>query len=142
MGMLTRGAIVFALGMTLAMTVSALPPLPKYIEEHYSGSPEYAKFVETFKGLDMEQKCDACHKPGIDKKAKGHGLNDYGQVVARNFKHREFNKADKLAKDSAEEAAKAKKLIGEALAKAEGERNAAGKTYTELLKAGQLPGTN
>src|SRR3954466_11227990 len=92
MSMFTRGPIVFALGTALAMTARALPPLPKYVEEHYAGSPDYAKFVEKYKGLDMEHQCDACHKPGIDKKVKGHGLNDFGQAVARNFKHRDFNK--------------------------------------------------
>src|SRR5947209_5912388 len=109
MSMLARGSIVFVLGIALALTAKALPPLPKYVEEHYGSSPAYAKFVEHYKGLDMEQQCDACHKPGIDKKVKGHGLNDFGQAVARNFKHRDFNKADKLGKDNTEEAAKAKK---------------------------------
>jgi hypothetical protein len=142
MNMLTRVMIVFVLGMALTITAKALPPLPKYVEEHYGESPAYAKFVEHYKALDMEHQCDACHKPGIDKKVKGHGLNDFGQTVAKNFKHRDFNKADKLGKDNAEEAAKAKKLIAEALTKAEAEKNAAGKTYGELLKAGKLPGTN
>jgi hypothetical protein len=95
-----------------------------------------------YKGLEMERKCDACHKPDIDKKVKGHALNDYGQTVARHFKHRDFNKADKLGKDNAEEAAKAKKILAEALSKADEEKNAAGKTYGELIKAGQLPGKN
>jgi len=138
----TRAAIVFLLLMTLEVTARALPPLPKYVEEHYQGSPAYTKFVEKFKSLDMEHQCDACHKPGVDRKVKGHGLNDFGQTVAKNFKHRDFNKADKLGKDNAEEAAKAKKLIAEALSKAEAEKNAAGKTFGELLKAGQMPGTN
>ncbi len=142
MNMWTRAGIVFAGLMTFAITARALPPLPKYVEEHYASSPDYAKFVEKYKALDMEHQCDACHRPGIDKKVKGHGLNDFGQTVAKNFKHRDFNKADKLGKDNAEESAKAKKLIAEALTKAEAEKNAAGKTFGELLKAGQMPGTN
>jgi len=128
MSMWTRAATIFLLLMTLAITARALPPLPKYVEEHYQASPEYARFVEKFKSLDMEHQCDACHKPGVDRKVKGHGLNDFGQTVAKNFKHRDFNKADKLGKDNAEEAAKAKKLIAEALSKAEAEKNATGKT--------------
>src|SRR5690349_19026006 len=103
MNMLTRVMIVFVLGMALTITAKALPPLPKYLEEHYGSSPEYAKFAAHYKSLDMEHQCDACHKPGIDKKVKGHGLNDFGQTVAKNFKHRDFNKADKLGKDNAEE---------------------------------------
>src|SRR6266550_1953382 len=113
-----RTGFVFGVFVALAMTASALPPLPPYIEEYYSASPEHAKYVEMYKALDMEHKCDACHKPGIDKKVKGHALNDYGQTVARHFKHRDFNKADKLGKDNAEEAAKAKKIIADALSKA------------------------
>ena len=39
MSMWTRAAIVFALLMTLAITARALPPLPKYVEEHYASGP-------------------------------------------------------------------------------------------------------
>jgi hypothetical protein len=123
----------------LAAPAFALPPLPKYVEEHYAASPDYAKFVETFKGLKM--KCDTCHTRGADKKAKGHGLNDFGSAVHDHFQHRDFLAANKLAKDNPDEAAKAKKLVAEALLAAEAEKNAAGKTYGELLKAGQLPAT-
>ena len=135
------GLVFGALGIW-AMTASALPPLPQYIEEYYSASPDHAKYLEMYKKLEMEHKCDACHKPGIDKKVKGHALNDYGQTIAKHFKHRDFNKADKLGKDNAEEAAKAKKILAEALSKAADEKNAAGATYGELIKAGQLPGKN
>ena len=116
-----------------------LPPLPKYVLEHYSASPEYAKFAETFKGL--KSKCDTCHTPGADKKARGHGLNDFGKAVHDNFKHRDFLAADK-AKSDPEQAAKAKKLLAEALAAAEGLKNSDGKVYGELIKAGSLPGKN
>lgn len=139
---LVCGGLFFGLSIALVVTASALPPLPKYVEEHYSASPEHAKYVLMYKGLEMEHKCDACHKPGVDKKTKGHALNDYGQAVAKHFKHRDFNKADKLGENNAEEAAKAKKLIAEALEKADAEKNAAGQTFGELIKAGQLPGTN
>lgn len=136
------GALAFGMAITCAVTAHALPPLPKYVEEHYSASPEYAKFVETFKSLEMEHKCDACHKPGVDKKARGHALNDFGQAMHKHLNNRQFNSADKLAKDNAEEAAKAKKIVADALAKAEAEMNAAGKTFAELIKSGQLPGKN
>jgi hypothetical protein len=139
---LVPAALFLAFSAAFVITASALPPLPPYIEEHYSASPEHAKYLAMYKSLDMEHKCDACHKPDMDKKAKGHALNDYGQAVAKNFKHRDFNKADKLGKTNAEEAAKAKKLIGDALDKADSEKNAAGQTFGELIKAGKLPGTN
>ena len=137
-----RWWFMFALMIGFALTASALPPLPKYIEEQYSESPEHAKYVAMYKELDMEHKCDSCHKPGIDKKVKGHALNDYGEAVHKHFKHRDFNKAEKLGKDNAEEAAKAKKIIAEALEKADAEKNAAGQTFGELIKAGKLPGKN
>lgn len=120
-------------------SAKALPPLPKYVQEHYSGSPEYAKFAETFAGL--KSKCDTCHKPGADKKARGHGLNDFGKAVHDNFKHRDFTAADKAKSDPAE-AAKAKKLIADALVAAEALKNADGQVYGELIKAGKLPGKN
>jgi hypothetical protein len=135
-------ALAVGMAITCVTTASALPPLPKYLEEHYGANPEYAKFVETFKALEMEHKCDACHKPGVDKKARGHALNDFGQAMHKHLNNRQFNAADKQGKDNSEEAAKAKKIVAEALGKAEGEMNAAGKTFAELMKAGQLPGKN
>ena len=134
--------LVFAVVMAVAYSASALPPLPKYIEAYYAAQPDHAKYAEMYKGLNDEQKCDACHKPGVDKKAKGHALNDYGEAVHKHFKHRDFNKADKLGKDNAEEAAKAKQIVADALSKADAEKNADGKVYGDLIKAGKLPGKN
>ena len=129
-----------ALVSILASDASALPPLPTYVGEHYQASPEYAKFAATFQA--QKAKCNTCHQPGADKKAKGHGLNDFGEATHKHLKDKEFLAAHKEAKDNAEKAALAKKLVAEALAAAEGEKNAAGKTYGELIKAGELPGTN
>lgn len=124
----------------LAAPALALPPLPKYVEQHYSANPDYAKFVETFKAL--KTKCNACHTPGADKKAKGHGLNDFGKAVHDNFQHKDFSAAAKIAADDPAAAKKALELAAAALEAAEKEKNAAGKTYGELIKAGTLPGTN
>lgn len=131
--------IAVALAAGFLSTSHALQPLPPYVAEHYSASPEYAKFVAAFQA--QESKCDTCHKPGADKKAKGHALNDFGEAVHKHLKHREFTAAHKL-KDKPEEVAKAKKLVAEALTAAEGEKNAEGKTFGELIRAGQLPGKN
>jgi hypothetical protein len=135
------GLFVLGLGMW-GLTASALPPLPKYIEEIYSESPEHAKYVAMYKELNMETKCDACHKPGVDKKMKGHGLNDYGDAVHKHFKHRDFNKAAKLGETDPAELAKARKIVADALEKAAAEKNSDGKAYGELIRAGQLPGKN
>jgi hypothetical protein len=142
MKMIVRCGLFLALTVAFVITASGLPPLPKYVEEYYNAHPQYAKYAEMYKGLDMEHQCDACHKPDMDKKAKGHALNDYGEAVHKHFKHRDFNKADKLGKDNAEEAAKARKIIAEALEKADSEKNAAGQTFGELIRAGKLPGKN
>ena len=101
----------------------------------FNGEVNMAAFGE------LKMKCDACHKPGADKKAKGHALNDFGEAVHKHLKHKEFLAADK-AKEDPKMAALATKLVAEALAAAEAEKKAGGKTYGELLKAGTLPGTN
>jgi len=134
-------SIPFALLVVVSLvgTAYALPPLPPYVAEHYKASPEYAKFAATFGA--MKTKCDTCHTKGADKKAKGHGLNDFGKAVHDNFKHKEFLAADK-AKDQPAEAVKAKKLVAEALTAAEALKNADGKAFGELIKAGTLPGKN
>lgn len=138
--MLARLSSSLLIVACFAVPASALPPLPKYVEQHYSASPEYAKFVETFKTL--KTKCDACHKPGADKKAKGHGLNDFGKAVHDHFKHKDFSAAAKIAGTDPEAGNKALALAGEALKAAEEEKNADGKPYGELIKAGTLPGMN
>ena len=142
MSSVVRRCFVFTGICVVAITAVALPPLPPYVEEHYAGSPEHAKYVAMYRSLEGEHKCDACHKPGVDKKTKGHGLNDYGQVVHKYFKHRDFNKADKLGQDSAEEKAKARQLLADALMKAAQEKNGDGVSYGDLIKAGKLPGKN
>jgi hypothetical protein len=137
-----RGALILSAMFSVAITALALPPLPDYLEEHYAKSPEHAKYLSMYRGLETEQKCDACHQPGVDRKTKGHGLNDYGQAVHKFFKHRDFNKADKLGKDNAEEKAKARQLISDALHQADQQKNADGAVYGDLIKAGRLPGKN
>jgi hypothetical protein len=139
MTQIVRCAIALFFAISLCSTASALPPLPAYVGEYYKSQPEYAKFAEVFAGLKM--KCDTCHTPGADKKTKGHGLNDFGKAVHDNFKHKDFLAANK-AKDNAAELAKAKRLVADALTAAAAEKNPDGKTYGDLLKAGQMPGKN
>jgi hypothetical protein len=133
--------VLFAMGLWV-LTASALPPFPKYIEQQYSESPEHAKYLAMYKELNMDNKCDACHKPGVEKKMKGHALNDYGDAVHKYFKHRDFNKAEKLGEKDPAELAKARRIVADALEKADAEKNADGKTFGELIRAGQTPGKN
>ena len=132
-------AFVLAGPLVLAGSAWALPPLPRYVGEYYAARPEYSKFSMAFSKLTL--KCDTCHKPGADKKAKGHGLNDFGEAMHKVLKHKEFLAADK-EKGDPKMAELAKKLVAEALAAAEAAKKEGGKTYGELMKAGSLPGTN
>ena len=66
--------------------VQAFPSMPNYLKDGYKDQQDYKPFLETLEGL--KTKCDVCHKPGADKKAKGHGLNDFGKVYHDRFKHK------------------------------------------------------
>jgi hypothetical protein len=125
-------------------TAFALPPVPEHVLEHYG--PD-AKIVATLKM--QTGKCGMCHIPGADKKAKGHGLNDFGKAVHDNFKHKDYmaevakaTKAGAADTDKAAAKAKALEILGAALTKAAELKNAEGKVYGDLIKAGMMPGTN
>ena len=115
--------------------VQAFPSMPNYLKDGYKDQQDYKPFLDTVEGL--KTKCDVCHKPGADKKAKGHGLNDFGKVYHDRFKHKDFSAADK-AKNTEE----AMKLFKDAWEKSVIEKNAEGKVFGDLIKAGKLPGKN
>ena len=119
----------------LSTQVQAFPTLPGYLKDGYKDDASYKAFLETVEGLKM--KCDVCHKPGADKKAKGHGLNDFGKAFHDVFKHRDFQAAHKDKKND-----EAMKLFKEAWDKAVKEKNADGKVFEEFIKEGKLPGKN
>ena len=121
--------------LVLAAGAYALPPIPAYVKQSVENSADHKEFATVFAGL--KTKCDLCHKPGADKKAKGHGLNDYGEAMHKHLRHKEFMKLH-MEKKSAE----ALKLIQEAWEKAGAEKNAEGKSFGEVIKAGKLPGKN
>jgi len=125
-------ALVCALGSTAA---NAFPPIPAHIKEAFKDDKDYKPFLETVEAL--KTKCDVCHKPGADKKAKGHGLNDFGKVYHDRFENKKYKKAQE--DKNAEEALK---LFKAAWDKSIVEKNADGKVYGELIKAGKLPGKN
>lgn len=134
-------AILLAAALALFSTPAfALPPLPTYVKEALADKPEYAKFGEVFAGLKM--KCDMCHIPKADKKAKGHGLNDFGHAMHDHLKHKEFMALHMTARTNPADGKKALQLVVDALEKAAAEKNADGKVYGDLIKAGQLPGKN
>jgi hypothetical protein len=123
----------------------ALPPIPKYAAEYYGKDPNAAKITES---LNKNQ-CSLCHIPGADKKAKGHGLQDFGKAVHDNFKHKDFTAehmkaADDKLPQADRDAAKAKatEILVAALKKAAEVKNADGKAFGDLIKAGMMPGKN
>lgn len=119
----------------LAASAFALPPVPKYLPMALEGREDSQEYLKAFKAAAM--KCSSCHVPGADKKAKGHGLNDFGQTMHKHLNDKEF-----MAADKARDEMTALKLFTEAWGKAVQEKNAEGKLYADLIKAGKLPGTN
>lgn len=92
---------------------------PKYLAVANSTYPDLAKKH----GTDGKLTCAICH-PDKDKKIR----NNYGAAFG-----------GKLSKKNETDEAK----IKEALTKAEGEKSKTeGKTFGDLIKAGELPGTN
>lgn len=102
----------------VAGPVAARPPYPAIFKAKYEN---LAKEVDT-------AKCLVCHK-GKEKKDR----NEYGIALSKAFGKADFekNKGDKEA---------LAKHLTEALDKVAEEKNADGKTFGELIKAGHLPG--
>lgn len=131
-------SLTMILGLMLGMNAAnafAFPKLPAYLADGYKENPEYKAFLE--KLGEVESKCIVCHKPGADKKAKGHGLNDFGKVYHDRFQPKDFQAADKAMNN-----AKAMEIFKGAWEKSIPEKNADGILYWDLIKAGQFPGKN
>jgi hypothetical protein len=128
------GALV--LSLFAVNSAYALPPFPTLIAEALKGDADSKKFLDAVGMLKM--KCDLCHKPGVDKmKDKNHGLNDFGEAMHKSVDLKAFKTAMK-DKDNAAML----KLFKEGYGKAVAEKNADGKAFGELIKAGTLPGKN
>lgn len=130
---------VLACGLVLsglcATTVQAFPPIVGQIKEAFKDDKDYKPFLETVEGL--KTKCDVCHKPGADKKARGHGLNDFGKVYHDRFEAKKYKAANEEKK-----ADESLKLMKAAWDKSVTEKNADGKVFGDLIKEGKLPGKN
>ena len=105
-------------------SASALPPFQKEWKAKYTDGNSNAAFVAAVETA----KCNVCHT-GTSKKDH----NEYGKVVKKFLTKAKYNEIK-------EDAEAAKKYILESLTKAEAEKGASGKTYGEMLKAGELPG--
>jgi hypothetical protein len=129
---------IAACAAVLTLSVSsafALPPIPNYLKESLANKPEYKDYLEVV--TTSKDKCASCHKPGVKKTEKGHGLNDFGQAF-----HKHLNDKAFMAAHKAKNAAEALKLFNEAWGKTIEDKNGDGKAYGDVIKAGQLPGKN
>lgn len=118
-----------------AVPAFALPPIPGYLKQVLEGDAATKAVAEKIAAL--ESKCDVCHIPKADKKAKGHGLNDLGQANHKHLDDKAF-KAAHMEKKSDE----ALNLFKTAWEKTMAEKNAAGETFGSLVKDGKLPFKN
>ena len=115
------GCVVAAL---CASQASALPPFNKEWTARYVDGNGNAAFVEAV----GTAKCNVCHV-GKSKKDK----NDYGKAVGKYLTKKGYEEVKS-------DAAAAKKYVIEGLEKAEAEKSANGKSFGEMIKAGELPG--
>jgi hypothetical protein len=119
---------MFVLGCVAAALVaseaSALPPFNKEWLARYKDGNNNAAFVEAVETA----KCNVCHV-GKSKKDK----NEYGKAVAKFLTKKDYE-AVKADTDAAQ------KYIIEGLEKSEAEKAPNGKTYGQMIKAGELPG--
>lgn len=104
-------------------SASALPPFQKEWKAKYTDGNSNAAFVEAAEAA----KCNVCH---TGKSKKDH--NEYGQAIKKFLTKAKYNEIK-------EDVEAAKKYVNESLIKAEAEKSASGKTYGEMLKAGEPP---
>jgi len=104
----------------------AIPPFSDAFKKAYvkEGTPLAEKVAEV--------KCNVCHM-GKEKKDK----NEYGKAVSKFLKKADFTGDAKKYDDVKGDAAQ--KALADGLKSAEAEKSSGGKTFGELIKAGELP---
>jgi hypothetical protein len=115
------GLVAVAISLQSA---SALPPFQKEWKAKYSDGNSNAKFVAAVETA----KCNVCHM-GTSKKDH----NEYGKSIKKYLTKAKYTEIKAMDEEAA------KKYVIEGLTKSEAEKNAAGKTYGEVLKAGEIP---
>ena len=116
----------FALGMLAALTVAWTATSPKTVEAR----PKYKEvFAEKYPALEAQVKkvkCGVCHPPGAEEKKKAR--NNYGKALGKVLGAKNVANKDTIRK---------------VLTKIEAEPSATeGKTFGDLIQAGQIPGKN
>ena len=109
----------------------AVPAFKKAFNQRYTNVIKDAKLVTKIK----EAKCNVCHWAEGDKKSKKQ-KNDFGVALSKLLKKDNY-KSTRIAA----EPDKVKAEFDAAFKKLMATKNAKGKTFGELLKAGELPGT-
>jgi hypothetical protein len=119
--------VCLALVALVAAPAWAIPPFNDAFKKAYvkDGTPLADKVAA--------EKCNVCHM-GKEKKDK----NEFGKVVGKYLKKADFTGDNKKYDPKSDEGQKA---MAEGLEKALAEKSAGGKTYGELIKEGELPGT-
>ena len=115
--------VVATLVLGVAGSASARPPYKGIFEGKYLEGAG-----DKFKAAVGEAKCNVCHE-GKEKKDR----NEYGKALAKVLTKAKF---DELKGDMDA----LKKFANESLEKTAGEKSSGGKTFGELIKAGELPG--
>jgi hypothetical protein len=115
-------ALVF--NMMVTRTASARPEYKTQMDEITKNT----KFADLMK----EQKCNVCHY-GKTKKNR----NDFGQALNKTMSDEVYKKLK-----AEEDKEKLTKKINEALKAAMKEKSKSGKTFGELIEAGELPAKN
>ena len=117
-------AVVLASPFILSGSSQARPPYPALFMEEYKANPNV---IEAAKAA----KCNVCHDAAAGKTKKDR--NEYGKALTKHvptadeFKMLMGNKPALAAK------------VSVALKATEAEKNAAGKTFGEIIRGGKLP---
>ncbi len=120
-------ALIAFMAVNFAGSAGAIPVFKTHFEKMYVDKEKNKEFAAKVKA----EKCNVCHY-GKSKKNK----NDYGLALSKLIKKKEFSGARVKAEPDKVKAEldKAFKKVGEVKKKS-------GKTFGELIKAGELPGT-
>jgi hypothetical protein len=119
---------VISLALAFVVTAPvllALPPIDKGWKERYMEKEP----PPAYKPQAQAEKCNVCHT-GAKKADK----NDYGKAVGKHIKKADVDRLKGMPDDL-------KKLIEDALKKAEEEKNEKGEKFGDIMKKGKLPGS-
>jgi hypothetical protein len=129
---------LFAIVLVALIAVAVAPKNADAIPAFKKAFDERVTNVSKNKGLVAklkETKCNICHYSTPDSKSKKQ-KNDFGVALAKLIK-----KADYKTTRIQAEPKKVKAEFDAAFKKVFASKNAKGKTYGDLLEAGELPGT-